>query len=280
MRFLEILRLIRFANCLLAMVGVLMGAYLTWFTPGFYGPIIASLAAFFVCAAGNTANDLIDVEVDRINHPERVLVREAIPTRHARNLAIFFGLLAVVLAAMVNLAVMIIAVAAILLLLAYNLFLKRVPLLGNVVVALLAGLTFLTGGLAVDMSLAFRLPGPLIPLAFAFFFHLVREIVKDVQDIDGDRRAGIRSLPQVVGISRSLLAALGLFLALTVLTCVPIFAGWFGRTYEVIAIYVVDLPLLALLIFVWGNPTPLMLAVGSAALKIGMVLGLVALLLA
>ena len=67
---------------------------------------------------------------------------------------------------------------------------------------------------------------------------------------------------------------------LTILTYIPILARWFDQPYETITVYIVDLPLLVLLILVWGNPTRRMLAIGSTALKIGMVLGLVALVLA
>ncbi len=267
-------------NCLLAMVGVALGAWMTWFTPVYFGPVVASLAAFFVCAAGNTINDLRDIEVDRVNRPERVLVRGALSPVFARNLAIGLNLAALILAASVSMWLAGVALVTILLLLAYNFSLKKIPLVGNFVVALLAGMTFLTGGIAVDPYLAFRLPGPLIPLTFAVFFHLVREIIKDVQDIEGDRRSDVKTLPQVIGVPASLLTALVLFAVLTILTCVPVFAGWFNDTYKVIAVYVVDLPLLALLIFLWGNPSPKMLAAGSAALKVGMVLGLVALVLA
>lgn len=278
--FIDYLRLVRLVNCLLAMIGVWVGAYLTWSFPVYYGPLIASISAGLVCAAGNAVNDLVDIEGDRTNHPQRVLVRGKVSTRGALRLALILNLLAVAIAATVSLAVTLLALVAIGLLTAYNLKLKRVPLLGNSLIALLSGLIFLSGGLAVDTSLAFRLPGPLIPMVFAFFFHLVREIVKDVSDIEGDRERGIRSLPQVVGVSRSLILALGLFALLVILTYLPIFAGWFGRSYEIITVYFVDLPLLAFLIFMWGNPSPRMLTVGSMALKVGMGLGLVALLVA
>jgi len=277
---LEIFRLIRWVNCLLASIGVAIGAYLAWLTPAYYGPTVAGVAAFFVCAAGNILNDIVDIEIDRVNRPHRVLVRQAISVRAALRLAIAFNVLALVLAALVNWQVVAVAAATIGLLVAYNLYLKKIPLVGNVAVALLAGMTFITGGLAYDPVLTFRLPGPLIPAAFAFFFHLVREIIKDVQDIEGDSRSGVTSLPQVVGVSRSLLLALILFHMLTILTYIPILARWFDQPYETITVYIVDLPLLVLLILVWGNPSPRMLAIGSSALKVGMVLGLVALVLA
>lgn len=256
-----------------------MGAWMTWFVPVYFGPVIAACAAFLICAAGNVANDLIDIEADRINHPERVLVRGGLTPAFARNLTIGLNLIALILAAALSFWMLAVAAATIALLLAYNLYLKKLAVAGNLTVALLAAMTFITGGLAVDPDLAFRLPGPLIPAVFAFFFHLVREIVKDAQDVEGDRQAGGKTLPQLIGVSASLLTALILFVVLTILTCIPVFYGWFGNTYKIIAVYAVDLPLLALLIFVWGNPSRLMLALSSAFLKLGMVLGLVALVL-
>jgi len=276
---LDTLRLIRVVNCLLAMVGVWIGAYLTWFGPSFYGPTVVSIAAFLACAAGNALNDLVDVETDRINHPHRVLVRNRLSHRFVRNLVVVLNIGALAIGAAVSWAVLAVGAVTVGLLVAYNLKLKRLTGAGNAAVALLAGLTFVTGGLAVDPVLAFRLPGPLIAGAFAFFFHLVREIVKDVQDMEGDRAAGLTTLPLRIGASHSLTIALGLFVVLVILTYVPVFQGWFGRAYEIIAIYLVDLPLLALLIIVWGYPNRRMLAVASSALKAGMVLGLVALIL-
>jgi len=277
---LDTLRLIRVFNCLLAMAGVWIGAHMTWLVPTYYGPLVASLAAFCVCAAGNVLNDIVDIEIDRINHPTRVLVRQALTVRFARWLTITFNLLAVALAVAVNWEVTAIVAGAVGLLVLYNLTLKKIALLGNVAVAFLAAFTFMTGGWAVDHLLAVTLPGPLIAAVFAFFFHLVREIVKDVQDIEGDRRAGYRSLPIRIGTSRSLIIAVGLFVILVLLTIVPVVTGWYGYAYEVITLYAVGLPLLAFLIFIWGNPVPRMLQAGSFALKAGMLLGLIALLIA
>ncbi|UCC44059.1 MAG: geranylgeranylglycerol-phosphate geranylgeranyltransferase [Candidatus Zixiibacteriota bacterium] len=277
-KLLDMFILIRFVNCLLAMVGVVVGAMMTWLYPVYYGPMAAALAAFFVCAGGNVVNDITDIESDRINHPNRVLVRGSISVRSAMWLAAILNLLALMSAAAVNEEVLVVVSVAIALLLGYNLKLKRIVLAGNFTVAALAGLTFMTGGWSVDSTLITTLPGPLIPAVFAFFFHLVREIVKDVQDIEGDRRSGRQSLPILIGESRSLAVAMVLHLTLVILTLVPIWNRWFGRLYEILAVYVVALPLLALLILIWGKPSLRMLRIGSSALKVGMVLGLVALL--
>jgi len=279
-KLLDTLKLIRVLNCLMAMVGVYVGAFMTWSEPVYYGPAVAAMAAFFVCAVGNIVNDIADYEIDRINRPERVLVKGSVSRARAVNTAVVFGLAALVLALAVNTAVLISVVVALTLLLLYNFFLKKIPFVGNVVIALLSSLTFITGGLAVNYKWVFDLPGPLVPAVFAIFFHLVREIVKDVEDIDGDLKAGVNTLPQVIGVSKALLLGICLFFVLVLTTYVPILTGWFGRAYEIIVVYIVDLPLLLLLIFIWGNPSAKMLRIGSYALKAGMALGLVALIVA
>ncbi len=184
---------------------------MTWLHPQYYGPVISSLVVFLLCAAGNIVNDLVDIEIDRFNRPGRVLVREAVSRKKALMLAIVFSLGAFLAALAVNREVLIVGGIAFVLLLVYNLWLKRVPVVGNLVIALLGGATFLTGGLAVDPALTWVLPGPLIPAIYALLFHLVREIVKDVQDIEGDRQNGIITLPQVIGVRPALLTALGIF---------------------------------------------------------------------
>ena len=279
-RLLEIVKLIRIVNCLLTMLGVALGAYMAWLGDAYLAAILSAIAAFFVCAAGNALNDLSDINIDRINRPERVLVRGSISEKSASTIVVVFNVVAMAAAIAVNAAVTVIVAAAILLMVAYNLYLKKIPVLGNAVIALLGGLTFMVGGFAADRVMAVTLPGPLIPAVLAFVLHLVREIVKDVEDIEGDRRMGIRTLPQVIGVRPSLLAALCLFFGFVILTYIPIFTGWFGLGYKIIAVYVIDLPMLALLIVIWGNPSQKMLKISSRGLKFCMFAGVVALLLA
>jgi geranylgeranylglycerol-phosphate geranylgeranyltransferase len=270
-------RLIRGWNCLLAAAGVWLGAYMTWLTPVWAEPLIASLAAFLVCGAGNAVNDIIDRDIDRVNHPGRVLVTGSLSVRWAWTAAAGQAAVALAAAVVLNTELLLLVIGALVLVLAYNLRLKQIPLLGNLVVALLAGFTFVAGGLAVDPGMLFYLPGPLVPAVFAVMFHLVRELVKDALDLDGDRLHGLRTLPGQIGVSATILLALVVFAALAVLTYVPVVRHWFSGAYTIITVYLIDLPLLLLLILVWGNPSRPMLRLGSAALKLGMVLGLVAL---
>lgn len=273
----ESIRLIRIINCFMAALGVWVGARLTPAEWALYDTTMAALAAFLVCAGGNIVNDLIDIEIDRINRPDRVLVRGALSRGYAVGLAIAISTFGIVVAATVNWAVTTVVIVAIALLMVYNFYLKKTVLAGNSLVALLGALTFITGGLAADIEATWRLPGPIIPAVFAFLFHLVREIVKDVEDILGDSRQGVVTLPQVLGLRSALGLALALFAVLALLTTVPIAADWFGRWYSIITVYFVDLPLAALLIAVWFRPHPGWLRLTSTALKVGMALGVAAL---
>jgi len=253
---------------------------MTWLKPLYFNPVIAGISAFLVCAAGNSLNDLLDIEIDRINRPERVLVRGALSKRFTLWLTIILSILAIGISFLVSLSVSAVVLLAILLLLSYNFYLKKIPLAGNIVIALLGALTFITGGLAIDFEMTWDFPGPLIPAVFAFLLHLVREMLKDVEDISGDRLLKIKTLPQLIGVNRAVLLSLFLFFMLVILTFIPIFTGWFGRVYEVITVYIIDLPMLILLILIWGNPSQKMLKIGSYSLKFCMVLGVIALLMA
>lgn len=262
----------------MAMIGVYIGAHLCWLTPQYYPVIVAMVAVFFICGSGNVFNDLADIDSDRINHPERVLVKGKLSKQYAIRLGILFNLIGLILAALVNLFVLGMAVIATVMLFWYNLGAKKIVLLGNLIIAVLAGLLFITGGMAIDWKLTFHLPGPLIGAVLAFFFHLVREIIKDCQDIEGDFQNYIKTLPQYIGLERAVMLAMILFFVMVLLTYIPILTGWYGLWFKIITVYIVDLPVLAFMIFLWGNPTPKMLAIGSLVLKIGMLGGMIALL--
>ncbi len=272
--------LVRLTNCLLSACGVLVGAYLTRVCGATAPVILAAIATFFACAAGNTFNDISDVEADRINRPKRALPSGAISIQLAGYLTVGFAVIGLCLAYLAGGRVFGIVVLELVLLATYSLWLKRVPFLSNVIVAILGGMIFLTGGLAVDLELTFVLPGPLIAASFAFLLHLVREIVKDALDIEGDKAVGVKTLPIVVGVSLSIGIAFLFLCVLIMLTLFPTLNGWFGKAYTVIAVCLVDLPLLVVLQAAWWRPSPVSLQLSSLVLKIAMFFGLVALVLA
>lgn len=271
------LQLIRFGNCLIAAVSVWVGGYLAVgfvTTPALW---LTMAGVFCICAGGNIVNDIVDRRIDSISHPERPIPAGRMSANSAKVLAIVFHLSAIILIAFSSLIVALAGVFAILALLAYNLRLKKVPLVGNLIVAILAGLTFIVGGLAVAPDATLLLPGPIVAAVFAFFFHLNREIIKDIEDMDGDSRENASSLACWLGVKTSLSVALLLTFIAVALTVLPFVFEWYGCVYLWIVLVLVDLPVLAFVLLAFFKPSRQHLNWCRICLKVGMVFGLAAL---
>ena len=197
-------------------------------------PVVAAVAAtVFATAAGNAVNDYFDREVDRVNRPDRPIPRGAVS---ARGGVAFSGVLfvaAVAAAVALPLAAVAIAVANLLALVAYTKLFKGLPGVGNVVVAYLTGSTFLFGGAAVG-----RVADPAVVVLFslAALATLSREIVKDVEDVDGDRAEGLRTLPIVAGEPAALRIGAAVLVVAVAASAVPVAMGTFGLAYVVVVV--------------------------------------------
>jgi 4-hydroxybenzoate polyprenyltransferase len=162
--------------------------------------VFLSLGIFFLVDFANAHNDMVDFEIDKINRPNRPLPSEKISFKTARIatctcffFAVIFGFLAGVKFALLFAALGMFCFI-------YNRFLKGLPLVGNFAVALL-----ITTPIIIPV-LKFGLPqAELLTLAFfSFFLNFVREITKDVEDIEGDKALGLKTFPILLGINLSL----------------------------------------------------------------------------
>ena len=196
------LRLVRPGNLLVSFAGTLVGGLaargmgIAWDAGFAVALLLAGLSTAGVTAAGNVLNDILDRDVDRVNHPDRPLVTGAVSVAGARRLATALFVLAGL--AMVPLALAhpwlpVIFVAAIASLLAYEFRLKADGLGGNALVAFLTAAVFLYGG-AVTSSLLTIVPFA----AMAFGATLSREVIKDMEDAAGD--VDRQTLPRVHGL--------------------------------------------------------------------------------
>ncbi|SEK70871.1 geranylgeranylglycerol-phosphate geranylgeranyltransferase [Haloferax larsenii] len=188
--------------------------------------VAAILATVFATGAGNAVNDYFDRDIDRINRPDRPIPRGAVSADEAKwfSIALFGG--AVVSALVLPLVAIAIAVVNLTALVAYTEFLKGLPGVGNVVVAALTGSTFLFGGAAIGAPL-----GAVVLSVLAALATLTREIVKDVEDIAGDKEEGLRTLPIVVGERPSLVFGTVVLVVAVLASAVPYLDGEFGLAY-------------------------------------------------
>ncbi|NGM71464.1 geranylgeranylglycerol-phosphate geranylgeranyltransferase [Natronolimnobius sp. AArcel1] len=222
-----LLELTRPGNVIAASVLTFIGAFVAGGVADNQTMVAAAVAATgLAVGGGNAINDYFDREIDRINQPERAIPRGAVSPRGALVFSLVLFALAVVCALLLPTAAIAIAGINLLALLAYTEFFKGLPGVGNALVAYLVGSTFLFGGAAVGEI------GPAVVLAvLAGTATLSREIVKDVEDIEGDRAEGLNTLPIAVGERRALLIAAGLLVVAVIASPLPYVLGYFGIAY-------------------------------------------------
>lgn len=273
------LNIIRIHNCLTAAAAVAVGYYLS---PAYhchqFDPWAMS-AVFFACGFGNILNDLSDIEADRQNHPARALPAGKITVEQGRLLAVIFFCLSMVHFFVLNNSERLILFIALALLIWYNRRLKHIAYWGNATVAFLSGLTFVMGGAAGGVKSALIVPGSLIPAVFAFLMHSVREIIKDIEDREGDVAVGSRTAPIIMGIKTTLSIAYVLFLLLIAATIAVYRQGWLGQVFLYMTTFIVLLPMALQFYWIGSSPTSKRCKMVSLLLKLEMIAGLLALIL-
>lgn len=216
-----LLRLIRFPNLLIVALtqGLLYFALLrpVLLRSG-VSPVLTTsqfvlfiLVTVLLTATGYIINDLIDLETDQLNKPDRVIIGRSIPRASAIRLYVVLGVAGLLLAFYLGLTAGRLALVSLYplsfsLLLLYSTHLKREALLGNIVVALFCGGVAAVIWLAEQSSLhqLFRvdpLPARQVQTlliwytVFAFLSTLYREIIKDMEDAEGDARTRCQTAP-------------------------------------------------------------------------------------
>ncbi|HEX3073913.1 MAG TPA: geranylgeranylglycerol-phosphate geranylgeranyltransferase [Ignavibacteriales bacterium] len=237
----------------------------------FYTAFYAALAAVFVAAAGNIINDIYDIEIDKINRPERILPQNKLTVKEALTAYFAFNAAAIVLASFVNLYALAIVILSCGIVLAYSAYLKKIPLLGNLVVAFMTGLAFIYGAISVgDWKYG------LIPAVFAFVINLIREIIKDIEDIKGDKAQGIITFPQKYGINNAVYFATGLSVFLIILTTLPFILHLYRIEYFIIVMVAVNVTLVSFIKDINEADVLPGLRRSSLKLKTAMIFGLIA----
>lgn len=193
--------IIRIENCLMASLATLVGILVTYgYSESILLPtIIAMFSVFLITAGGNVVNDLYDIDSDRINRPNRPLPRNAISTKVAVYYSFLFFFCGIVVASILNPYILVLAVFNSLMLWIYSKSLQDKFIIGNIVVAYLVSSTFIYGGLLFGPNISYVIVLSLL----AFLSTLSREIVKDMEDIAGDKVKFLKSI--VRGVKKKIL---------------------------------------------------------------------------
>jgi 4-hydroxybenzoate polyprenyltransferase len=195
------LRLTRVWNLLIIALSQYLTAFMlishdTWWH---WRLFVLSVSTTMIAAAGYIINDYYDVKIDLVNKPERVVIGKGITRRYAILYHSLLSIVGIALGFVLNWRIGVMNFASVFLLWWYSNDLKRQPFIGNLVVALLTGIAVLI----VDALYTTGNKLILIYAIFAFFMTLIREIIKDMEDLKGDHTFGCRTLPIVWGLRKT-----------------------------------------------------------------------------
>ena len=273
------LEIIRPGNAVMAAIAVI----LMMFVGHYYElPIIICALIVFICTgAGNTINDVFDVKIDEINKPNRPIPSGRISLENARNYAYaLFGIgiaLSLIDSYLVNSiwpSVIVIPAAFIMYLYARNL--KAMPLIGNLTVATLTGFCFVIAGVVIACATnSLKILFSIYLGLFAMFMTLAREIVKDMEDIEGDKQEGARTFPILYGKKIPSIISIILIVVTTLMCPILYIFKIFNVGYMVIMI----VPIIIFLYSAYSlklNPPEETCAKVSKNLKIAMLISFIA----
>ncbi|PPK94053.1 4-hydroxybenzoate polyprenyltransferase [Nonlabens xylanidelens] len=289
------LKIIRWPNVLMTIIPQLVIIYgmlipsnvvpaLNW-----WQLLLLIAATALLTASGNVINDIHDVEIDRVNKPEKLLVTKSISEKSAYNLYFTLTITAVICGFVLSnslgkpvLSSVFIAVAFVLYLYASSL--KSILLVGNIIISILVALVLLITGvfemfpvITPETQVAFRfIMARLLEFALmAFLINLVREWVKDCEDVNGDKAGGRNTLAIALGRTRAARFTSIFIIAILVLL------GWYVYEYiylnEIATYYFIFLimgPLMYVMIKLWTAASQREFHILSTILKVVLLLGI------
>lgn len=306
--FKDIMRLVRWSNLLFlaALVWVmekwvatpiLVKAAFGEQLPG-YMLLLIILATVLIAAGGYVINDYFDVKIDRINRPDEVIVTRSISKPAAMQLSMILsgigiacGIAVAVLLKSLTIGILFVLIPG--LLWFYSSSYKRLFMIGNLIIALLAGVTPIVVAMTnvAVLQLRYETILPYTTLVhdiyawlggfalFAFLLTWIREIIKDMQDQMGDRELECHSMPVVWGEQWTKVFVTGLIVITLAIIghlwwhILPFPTAWTNLSTRYIALGIVT-PLLCTIWLLWSAKIPSDYKVCQQVVKFTMLIGM------
>lgn len=161
--------------------------------------MLLCLSTLLIAASGYIINDYFDIKIDLVNKPNRVVIGRYLKRRMAMGIHQLFNIGAILIGLFINKWIALTYVFTVTLLWFYSERYKRMPFLGNFIVAFLTAMSVYV----VSMQFPYNRHIVIVYALFSFFISLIREIIKDLEDIRGDKTHGCRTLPIVWGIRKT-----------------------------------------------------------------------------
>ena len=202
MQLINYIKILRPLNLLISALCVLLCAFIlnqlsTGILPLMY--TILLLAGF-----SNIINDIMDYKIDQENQMNRPIALQAISIRNASIYALILFMLAcliIIIYQFNDLTQILIFIINIPLIILYTPVFKKIPLIGNLIVSFILSMVFIVTSTYLEGTINSAIIPPII---LSFFLMLIREIVKDIADIEGDKKFNINTLPVKFGINTAI----------------------------------------------------------------------------
>ena len=205
---------------------------------------IASGVLCGITATGYWINDVFDFKIDRINKPSRLIVNSFLSQK--KVLSIYFAILVILVFVsfrFLPLRITIINLIAVAMLFVYSVYLKRVSVAGNLLIATLTALVIYLAAFMFD-----TMNWPLVwTMVFAFQITFLREVVKDVEDIRGDLKYKLRTLPIQIGLDSTKKVLFVVYIIFIISCWLPVIQEFsmYGKTnwlYIIVSLLLVQTP--------------------------------------
>jgi len=227
-------------------LAVVLGGYVAG-TGAWLKITLAALSTMLISAGANAWNDYLDVEIDKINQPQRPLPSGAVSLRAARNFSFILAVLSIVLAAFINWQGFLIALASNILLYVYSWKMKSTVLVGNAIVAFMSAMSAVFGGVAAGNV------APTFWLAVIIVSGIMgREILKTMADYEGDLRQRVRTIATAWGKRNARVV----FHIMVSITLIMMMVPYLLRVYRPIYAYMVVLGVYPVVLYIAFRANP------------------------
>lgn len=190
--------------------------------------LLGFLSIFFISATALILNDYFDYEIDKINSPDRPLPSGMVTKLDIIILTLITAVIGFICSYLISPLALLVAIIVWVLGFLYNWRLKRTGFIGNIVVCFSVGMTFIFGGIAVGN------PFNKVVWWFALLTMLIdlgEEIAADAMDVEGDRKAGSRSIAIIWNQKKALRISGGIFFLVISVSIIPFIFSWLNWLY-------------------------------------------------
>ncbi|MEE2802740.1 MAG: geranylgeranylglycerol-phosphate geranylgeranyltransferase [Bacteroidota bacterium] len=253
--------------------------------------ILLIVSTAMLVAGGNVINDIMDVTTDKINKPNKIIVQKHITEKNAFSFYVILTVIAVISGFILANRIGKPILASIFIIIAFLLYsyanqVKKMVLVGNILLSFMVGLVVVITGIfdlfpvinEENRALFVAVMQQLVWIAsIAFVLNLIREMIKDCVDVSGDKVAGRNSLPILLGRSRAskIVASISLLVVLGLGTSVV--TVFINQEYMIyLIVFGLMGPLMYVSIRLWSTTVNKELNTLSTIMKVVLVIGLIA----